>query len=98
MCSNPLVCVLIPISMYCILNIYAVYFLKFIVYAMNFEIFKSGMVKLIEREKIDVADADVVVGWIRLKMVFHPATIPAIFRPFSNCRDRNRNRRKRDSR
>jgi hypothetical protein len=39
-------------------------FLKFIVHKMNFEIINSRMVVLTEREKTDVADADVVVDWI----------------------------------
>jgi hypothetical protein len=39
-------------------------FLKFIVHKMNSEIINSRMVVLTEREKSDVADADVVVDWI----------------------------------
>jgi hypothetical protein len=31
---------------------------------MNFEMVMSEMVKLTEREKADVADTDVVVGWM----------------------------------
>jgi hypothetical protein len=38
------------------------YFLKFIVNKMNFEMVKSEMVELIEREKPDVTDADVVMS------------------------------------
>jgi hypothetical protein len=37
-------------------------FLKFIVHEMNSEMAKSGMMVLIERERTDVADADVL--WI----------------------------------
>jgi hypothetical protein len=39
-------------------------FLKFIVHKMNSEMVKSRMLVLIRREKTDVTDADVVVGWI----------------------------------
>jgi hypothetical protein len=31
---------------------------------MNYEIIKYRMVMLTEREKIDVADADMIVGWM----------------------------------
>jgi hypothetical protein len=31
---------------------------------MNFEMVKSRMVVLIEREKVDMADADVALGWM----------------------------------
>jgi hypothetical protein len=37
-------------------------FLKVIVYELNSEMVKSGMVVLTVREKLDVADADVTVG------------------------------------
>jgi hypothetical protein len=50
--------------MYCILNLYAIYFLKFIWDAMKFEIIKYKIVKLIDREKADVVNTDVCVGWI----------------------------------
>jgi hypothetical protein len=39
------------------------YFLKFVVHELNSEMVKSGMVVLTVREKLDVADADVTVGW-----------------------------------
>jgi hypothetical protein len=39
------------------------YFLKFVVHELNSEMVKSGMVVLTGREKADVADADVLVGW-----------------------------------
>jgi hypothetical protein len=38
-------------------------FLKFVVHELNSEMVKSGIVMLTEREKTDVTDADVVVGW-----------------------------------
>jgi hypothetical protein len=38
-------------------------FLKFIVHKLNSEIVKSRMVVLTGREKVDVADANVAVGW-----------------------------------
>jgi hypothetical protein len=39
-------------------------FLKFIVHKMNSEMVKSRMLVLIRREKTDVTDADVVMGWM----------------------------------
>jgi hypothetical protein len=39
------------------------YFLKFVLYELNSEIVKSRMVVLTGREKVDVADANVAVGW-----------------------------------
>jgi hypothetical protein len=45
--------------MYCIFNFNAICFLKFIVHTTD-----SKMVKMTEREKSDVADTDVVMGWI----------------------------------
>jgi hypothetical protein len=39
-----------------------VYFLKFIVHKINFEIVKSGMIVLIGREKVDVTDTDVIMS------------------------------------
>jgi hypothetical protein len=39
---------------YCISNFNVIYFLKFIVHKMNFEIINSEMVKLIVGEKTDV--------------------------------------------
>jgi hypothetical protein len=38
------------------------YFLKFVVHKMNFEMFKSGIVILNEKEKTDMTGADVAVG------------------------------------
>jgi hypothetical protein len=38
-------------------------FLKFIVHEFNSEMVKSGMMVLTEREKTDVTDTDVTVGW-----------------------------------
>jgi hypothetical protein len=49
--------------MYHILNFYAIIFLKFVVHEINFEIV-SGIVVLTEREKADVTDADMVMGWM----------------------------------
>jgi hypothetical protein len=59
-------CVVIPISMcynfmYRILIFY-VFFLKFIVNTTNFEIVKSGILMLTEREKTDMTDTDVVIN------------------------------------
>jgi hypothetical protein len=39
-------------------------FLKFIVHKMNSEIVKSGMVVLTGRQKTDVTNTDVIVGWM----------------------------------
>jgi hypothetical protein len=39
-------------------------YLKFIIHEINFKIVKSGIVVLIGREKIDLADADVAVHWM----------------------------------
>jgi hypothetical protein len=39
-------------------------FLKFIVHEMNSKMVKSGIVVLTEREKTDITEADVAVGWI----------------------------------
>jgi hypothetical protein len=39
-------------------------FLKFVVYKINSEIVKSEMVVLTGREKADVVDVDVTVGWM----------------------------------
>jgi hypothetical protein len=39
------------------------YFLKFVVHELNSKMVKSGMVVLTGREKADVTDADVLVGW-----------------------------------
>jgi hypothetical protein len=58
--------------MCCILNSYyvlyfqfnVIYFLKFIVHKTNSKMVKSGMVKLTGREKTDVTDIDVTVGWM----------------------------------
>jgi hypothetical protein len=49
--------------MYHILNFYTIIFLKFVIHKMNFEIVKSGMVVLTERENTDVVDADVAVDY-----------------------------------
>jgi hypothetical protein len=38
-------------------------FLKFVVHELNSEIVKSGMVVLTGREKTNVTDADMAVGW-----------------------------------
>jgi cation transport regulator ChaC len=38
-------------------------FLKFIVYELNSEMVKSGMVLLTEREKADITNADVTANW-----------------------------------
>jgi hypothetical protein len=38
-------------------------FLKFVVHELNFKMVKSEMMVLTGREKINVADADVTVGW-----------------------------------
>jgi hypothetical protein len=40
------------------------YFLKFVAHKINFEMVKSGMVKLTGRENADMANADVRVGWM----------------------------------
>jgi hypothetical protein len=40
------------------------YFLKLIIYELNSEMVKSKIVLLIEKEKADVADANVVMGYI----------------------------------
>jgi hypothetical protein len=40
------------------------YFLKFIIYKINYEIVNSEMMVLTEREKIDMTDADVPVSWM----------------------------------
>jgi hypothetical protein len=40
------------------------YFLNFVVQKINSKMVKCGMVVLTGREKIDVADADVVIGWM----------------------------------
>jgi hypothetical protein len=39
------------------------YFLKFVVHELNSKMVNSGMVVLIGREKADVTDTDVAVGW-----------------------------------
>jgi hypothetical protein len=39
-------------------------FTKFVVHQMNSEMVKSGMVVLTVREMVDMADADVAVGWM----------------------------------
>jgi hypothetical protein len=52
--------------MYCskILNqIKLDYFLKFVVHELNSKMVNSGMVVLTGREKADVTDTDVAVGW-----------------------------------
>jgi hypothetical protein len=38
------------------------YFLKFFVHKMNFEMVKSGMVVLTQKEKTNMTDVDVAVG------------------------------------
>jgi hypothetical protein len=48
--------------MYCIFNFYAICFLKFILYIMNYEIVKFEMVKLTRKEQADMVDTDVVVS------------------------------------
>jgi hypothetical protein len=66
-----MLCVVIPISMYCNSNLFYVsyfkflcnYFLKFIIHKMNSKIVKSGIV--IDWEKnADMPDADVTVSWM----------------------------------
>jgi hypothetical protein len=50
--------------MYCfkILNLIKLdYFLKFIVHELNYEMVKSEMMMLTDKEKIDVADTDVII-------------------------------------
>jgi hypothetical protein len=50
--------------MYCskILNLIKLdYFLKFIVHELNYEMVKSEMMMLTDKEKIDVADTDVIM-------------------------------------
>jgi hypothetical protein len=47
--------------MYRILSFYA-FFLKFIVYKINSEMFKSGMVVLTRRENADMTDIDVTMS------------------------------------
>jgi hypothetical protein len=44
------------------LNILYNYFLKFVVYKMNSEMFKFGMLMLTRRENVDMVDADITVG------------------------------------
>jgi hypothetical protein len=44
--------------MYCNL----IYFLKFIVHEINFEMVKSRIMMLIRRKKTDMIDADVTIG------------------------------------
>jgi hypothetical protein len=51
-------CVVISINILCIC------FLKFVAHEINSEMVKSVMVVLTRREKADVADADMVVGWM----------------------------------
>jgi hypothetical protein len=48
--------------MYCIFNCNLIYFFKFVVYKMNFEMVKSKIMVLTGREKTDAADTDVVVN------------------------------------
>jgi hypothetical protein len=43
-------------------NFYAICLLKFIVHRMNFEIVKFGIVKLTQKEKVDVVNVDVTVS------------------------------------
>jgi hypothetical protein len=38
------------------------YFLKFIVHELNYEMVKSEMMMLTDKEKIDVADTDVILN------------------------------------
>jgi hypothetical protein len=38
------------------------YFLKFIVHELNYEMVKSEMMMLTDKEKIDVADTDVIMN------------------------------------
>jgi hypothetical protein len=50
--------------MYCISSCNPICFLKFIIHKMNSEMIKYVMVKLPERENADMADVDVVMGWM----------------------------------
>jgi hypothetical protein len=43
-------------------NILYNYFLKFVVYEMNSEMFKFGMLMLTRRENVDMSDVDITVG------------------------------------
>jgi hypothetical protein len=64
-----MLCVVISINMCCNPKLFYVpyfkflcnYFLKFVAHKINFEMVKSGMVVLTEKEKTDVTDADVSV-------------------------------------
>jgi hypothetical protein len=56
-----MLCVVISINMYHILNFY-VFFLKFIVHKINSEIIKFRMVLLTRRENADVINADMTVS------------------------------------
>jgi hypothetical protein len=47
------------------------YFLKFIVHELNYEMVKSEMMMLTDKEKIDVADTDVIIDW-KLQHVVKP--------------------------
>jgi hypothetical protein len=38
------------------------YSLKFVIHKLNFEMVKSKMVVLIERENVDMTDADMIIG------------------------------------
>jgi hypothetical protein len=51
-------CVVISIKFLCIC------FLKFVAHKMNSKMVKSRMMVLTEREKADVVDADMAVGWM----------------------------------
>jgi hypothetical protein len=67
-----MLCVIILISMRCDSNLFYVsyfkfsynFFLKFVVHKMNSEMVKPKIIKLIRRDKTDMTDADVIVGWI----------------------------------
>jgi hypothetical protein len=48
--------------MQCICSCNSICFSKFVVHEINFEIVMSEMVVLIEREKTDIADTDVIVS------------------------------------
>jgi hypothetical protein len=50
--------------MYHILNFYTIIFFNFIVEKINSKMVKSGMVMLTGRDKANVADAGVVMGWM----------------------------------
>jgi hypothetical protein len=59
-----LVCVVILIIMYYISSCNPIYFLKFVIHKINFEMVNSEMVVLTEREKTDISDVAVTMGWM----------------------------------